>query len=100
MSKTIKGKETGIKANGKLLDRHDLLTLVTNDPPEKGLSINAMRERMRILDVIEKSEKGDITLEDADFKTLKTLFDAFGWLQPHKDLLELADHLEELSKQK
>jgi hypothetical protein len=100
MSKTIKCKATGIKANGKSLDRNDLLMLVANDPPERGLPISVMRDRMRIVEAIEKANKGDIKLEDADFNTLKSLFDAFGWLQPHKDLLELADHLEEVSKQK
>ena len=100
MSKTILNKATEIKANGKPLDRNDLLTLVTNDPPEKGLTITAMRDRMRIIDAIEKAEKGDVVLEDNDFNLVRRLFDNFGWLQPHKDLLEFSDHLEEVSKQK
>ena len=27
-------------------------------------------------------------------------YDKYGWLTPHKDIIELADHLDELSKQK
>lgn len=99
--KTIVNKEVKIKgSDDKLMLRSDLLRIVANNPPERGLPIAAMKERMRILDAIEKADKGDIILEDADFNTLKKLYDEYGWLTPHKDLIELADHLDELSKQK
>lgn len=102
MSKTIENKPTEIKVNGESLDRNGLFKLVINFPSEKGIPISEMRLRMRILDAIEVSEKNkeNLILEDNDFNLLKRLFDNFGWLQPHKDLLELADHLEELLKQK
>jgi len=99
--KTIINKEVKIKGvDGNLMLRSNLLNIVTNNPPERGLPIAAMKERMRILDALEKADKGDITLEDADFNTLKKLFDEYGWLTPHKDIIELADHLDELSKTK
>lgn len=99
--KTIINKEVKIKdLDDKLMLRSKLLIIVTNNPPERGLNISAMKERMRILEAIEKADKGDIVLEDADFNTLKRLFDEYGWTAPHKDIIELADHLDELSKTK
>jgi hypothetical protein len=112
--KTIINKEVKIKGvDGTLMLRSNLLNIVTNNPPERGLPIAAMKERMRILDALEICTKGDvgataatgfkasdIQLEDADFNTLKKLFDEYGWLTPHKDIIELADHLDELSKTK
>lgn len=97
--KTITNKEVKIKGvDGVLMLRSNLLNIVTNNPPERGLPIAAMKERIKILDAIEKADKGNITLEDAEFNTLKKLFDEYGWLTPHKDIIELADHLDELSK--
>jgi len=99
--KTITNKEVKIKdQDDKLMLRSNLLNIVANNPPERGLTISAMKERMKILDAIEKADKGDIELEDAEFNTLKKLYDEYGWLTPHKDIIELADHLEELAKQK
>ena len=99
MSKTITNKPTEIKVNNESLDRNNLFKLVTNFPSEKGIAVSEMRLRMRILDAIEKANGGNLELEDNDFNTLKTLFNNFGWVQPHKDILEMADHLEEVSKQ-
>ena len=97
--KTIINKEVKIKGtDDKLMLRSNLLNIVTNNPPERGLTITAMKERMKILEAIEKADKGDIILEDAEFNTLKRLYDEYGWLTPHKDIIELADHLDELSK--
>ena len=99
--KTITNKEVKIKdQDGVLMLRSNLLNIVTNNPPDRGLHITAMKERIKILDAIEKADKGDIILEDAEFNTLKRLFDEYGWLTPHKDIIELADHLDELSKTK
>ena len=99
--KKITNKEVKIKdQDDKLMLRSNLLNIVANNPPERGLTISAMKERMKILDAIEKADKGDIELEDAEFNTLKKLYDEYGWLTPHKDIIELADHLEELAKQK
>jgi hypothetical protein len=98
--KTISNKEVKITTESGLMHRSDLLVIVTNEPGERGIKISEQRERMRILEVIEKADKGDITLEDADFNKLKTLYEAFGWTAVHKDLTDLADHLDELAKQK
>jgi hypothetical protein len=102
--KTIINKEVQIKdPDDNLMLRSDLLKIVTNTPPEKGLTITAMRERMKILDILDDCKganefKTEFTLEDAQFTLLKKLFDEYGWRTPHKELIELADHLDELSK--
>lgn len=97
--KIVVNKTTTIKYRDNLLSRVELLKLVVNHATERGITISDMRTRMRILDVLEGS--GDnINIEDADFTLMKKLFDQYGWLQLHKDIIELADHLDELDKTK
>jgi len=103
--KVITNKETNIKNGDKMLTRGDLLMIVVNEPDPKGIKISEMRDRMRILDKLDNNStdtefKAEISLEDADFTLLKKLFDNYGWLQTHPDILDLADHLDELSKTK
>lgn len=98
--KTIKNAKTEISSNVGVLDRNELFKLILNEPTQQGINVNNMRERFRILDAIDKADGGDIKLEDNDFNTLKRMFDAYGFVKPHKHILELADHLEEVSKQK
>lgn len=98
--KTIKNVKTEITSNNGALDRNELFKLILNEPTQQGINVNSMRERFRILDAIEKADGGDVVLEDNDFNTLKKMFDAYGFVKPHKHILELADHLEEVSKQK
>ena len=96
--KTIKNKQTSIRFQDKLLSYGDLLSVVLDEPPNSGVKINEMRERMKILDKISAAKDADIELEDAEFSKVKLLFDAFGWPHNHKDLIGLSDHLEELIK--
>lgn len=98
--KTIKNCQTEVTDATGTLDRKGIFKLIINAPSPQGINIQVMRERFRILDVLEKSEGEDIVLEDSDFNTLKKLFENFGFVKPHKHLTELADHLEEVSKQK
>lgn len=99
--KIIKNQQTQIMNTDKFMHRSDLLKLATVSPPmDRGISIADMRSRMRILDAIEKAGEKDIELEDADFTAAKRYFETFEWIGPHKDLIELADHLDELAKTK
>lgn len=102
--KTITNKETKIKSSTgpdeKFLTRNDLLKIVTNDPPERGCLISEMRSRLKILSAIEKSDGEKLVLEDADFEILKKAYNSFEWQVLHNDIVDLADHLEEVAKQK
>ena len=97
--KTIKNTVTKIKGlEDEFMTYGELLKIVANEPPEKGLKVEEMRERFRILDAIENCGSADINLEDADFNKLKSIYTNFAWLTTHKDLIALADHLDELAK--
>lgn len=112
--KVIINKATLIQGpNKNFLLRSDLLKLVVNTPPEKGIPIAAMRDRIKILDVLDSCTSGsvgttvstgfegsDIHLEDAQFTSLKKLFDEYAWRAAHKDIIDLADHLDEVAKTK
>lgn len=79
----------------------DMLMAVVNSPSKNGINILEMRNRISIIDAISKSEKpGFIDLENSEFDLTRKLFLEFGWLVSHKNLVEIADHLEEVSKQK
>jgi predicted metal-dependent TIM-barrel fold hydrolase len=96
--KTISNKETQILGEDKrLMKRSDILKLVVGTTSNQGISISEMRDRFKILDVLEIAN-GEVVLEDVQFKTLKKLFDEFKWASLHKDIVNLADHLEELNK--
>jgi hypothetical protein len=99
--KTVKNQQTHIKNGENFLNRGDLIKLAAvSPPPDRGITIQDMRSRMRVLDAIDKAGSGDIEFEDADFAVAKRLFEGFGWISPHKDLIDLADHLDELAKTK
>ncbi len=102
--KTITNKETKIKSgtgpDEKFLTTNDLLKIAVNDPPERGALVTEMRSRLKILKAIEKSENNTLMLEDADFVVLKKAYDSYGWAVLHNDIVDLADHLEEVAKQK
>jgi hypothetical protein len=98
--KSIKNKITSVKFQGKDYSTNQLLLLVLETPTEKEFNMGVMRIKQRLIDAIEKAGDGDIQLEDADFNSLRSLYETFGWLKPHKDLIALSDHLEEVSRQK
>lgn len=100
MSKTVLNKKTELTNSEGKIDRNSFLKFIVNEPTKEGLTIIQMRERMRIIDAIDNAGEGNVTLEDHDFNLLKNIFDNFRFYKPHKDILELANHLEELSKQK
>ena len=102
--KTIINKEVDITSGGTTkMKRSGLLSIVLNTPPaNSGINIKLMRDRMKVLDILEDADKGDsvINLEDSPFQLVKKLFDEYPWTAIHKDILELADHLDELEKTK
>lgn len=98
--KVIINSQTQIQdEEGKQLSFSDLLKIVVNTPPEKGLNISAMRDRLKLFDILDKASV-EISLEDSDFNLAKKLFDEYGWARPHKDIIALADHLADLAKTK
>lgn len=72
-----------------------IIKTVVETPSHEGsqqvpISISEMRQRIRILDVLDKSTD-TLTLEDADYDRLVALFDAFPFGMAHRDIVALAD---------
>jgi len=59
--------------------------------PPQGCTISAMRQRIKIMDLIETTEGDQLALEDADYELLKGQFHAFPFRLVHKDLVAIAD---------
>lgn len=97
--KVVVNKKTSVKLGEELLDRAGLLKVVLNLPPERGITVTEMRSRYKILDKLEGAGE-TISFEDAEFTTVKKLYNEFGWLGNHRDILDLGDHLDEVEKQK
>jgi len=98
--KTIKNEKTSmvIAENEPPVDRLELLSIVLNQPLARGMNMSEMRQRIKILDSIEASDKSELKLEDSDFSYMKKTFEEFNWLVPHKDLIKFSDHLETINK--
>lgn len=86
MAKTIKLIE------GEMFNSKRVLIEVLSLPPQ-GCNIYEMKKRMRVMDAIETAEGGEVTLEDADYQLLKTVFETNQFRLVHKDLLAIADTL-------
>lgn len=73
----------------------DLIRVVCDQVPQGGLSVSDMRERIRILSVIE--EDGDtFDFEDADAIALKRLTTEMRWSVISKDIIMFVEDVERL----
>lgn len=86
MARTIKLIE------GEMFSSKRVLVEVLSLPPQ-GCNIADMRKRMRVMDAIEATQGDEVTLEDADYELLKSVFHANQFRLAHKDLLAIADTL-------
>ncbi len=86
MARTVKLIE------GEMFSSKRVLIEVLSLPPQ-GCTIADMRKRMRVMDLIEAAEGGEVTLEDADYELIKAVYHANQFRLVHKDLLAIADTL-------
>lgn len=69
-----------------------LLEIVLNHPPQDGFTLQVIRQRNRVADVVAKVKAGDvIALEDSDFDTAKRAVESYRWGSRHADLLKFAE---------
>lgn len=92
--KIIENKQTEIK-DGKngMLTYADFIKAICEFRGERGLSIEDIRNRLRI---IEACGNGEIKLEDADFANLKNYAGKMQWAIIHKDIVEFDDYLKNI----
>jgi len=101
--KTIINKVTHIKKSllpdeKEFITYFDLMKSVIDRQPEQGFTTEEMRKRLRVLNAIgEKLPLESADLEDADFATLQTAWQAMRWGMVHKDIIAVEDYLSSLS---
>ena len=71
----------------------DVIRFVLNTVPQGGFTPAAMRSRLRLLDLLDNAD-GEIEMEDADAKELRTAVAAQKWNVMHKDILQFCDDVE------
>ena len=61
--------------------------------PTRSLSLDEVRKRSRVMDIIEKrnGQAGPLLLEDADHATLVKAFEDFGYSVSHPKLVRVID---------
>lgn len=94
--KTILNKETRIpKTENETMRYSDLLSFCVQSPSQNGYSVQDMRQRIKLLDLIEDASN-EIQIEDTDFIKLKELANAMIWGWVHKDIVDFIDYINSL----
>jgi hypothetical protein len=85
----------GLKGMNKdeLVNSVSLLKLVAGNSPQRPLSIEEMRRRVRIIDALEGCEPHaeSLLLEDDDAKALVSAVETFPWSAASKAVLTIVD---------
>lgn len=70
----------------------DVLKQVSEQSPQRVLTLDEMRRRIHIMDAIDKLDDGGmLTLEDADHKVLVDAVSTFPWNRAHRSLVAMID---------
>ena len=71
-------------------------TALEHDGTGRGIPLDQMRRRLRMLDALEKAEAaGDsLTIEDADYDLLKSLYAVCPWNVARVDIVHTADAID------
>lgn len=94
-------KRVTLRTMGNGPTARELFTIVLNAPGAdgKGINIQDMRKRMMIIGKLEDAPDPEyLILEDAEYETLKRLFEGFPWGMTSKDILQVAEDLEKAEK--
>ncbi len=86
-----------LKENGELqyATFGDLLTLVVNQIPERGHSILDIRNRLEIIEAIDKA-RDTIRVNKNHLAVLKSDFNSYRWLKVNQFIVQLEEHLNSL----
>jgi hypothetical protein len=84
--KTIKIEKVG--ENQSYLD---LIKISLDNPPEKGFDLTELKTRMRVDEAVSKRKDDVISLEDADFVTLKKCASAVRWGMRKPELIKFLE---------
>lgn len=72
----------------------EIIALVVGNSPNKQLSIDEIRKRVTIQEIMEKSaDKEAFILEDAEYQILVDAIQSFPWAQANRALLTIFDDI-------
>lgn len=96
MAKKIKLKSKDIEINGKpsKFDYGETIKAVLRTPGASGLSLEDMRQSIKIIDRLESNGNGlvdRLTLEDSEWNYLKQKLQVFRWGFAHQAIIDLCD---------
>jgi hypothetical protein len=85
-------KVTLTTSNNSAVQPKAVLTAVLSQSPNKPISVEEMRKRVRVMEAIEQSGEGEsFHLEDSDHQVLMESLENFPWSQANRALLNLID---------
>lgn len=92
--KVIQNKATSLPGEKpeEKIDYKFLIDICVKEQKQEGFTLEDMRKRFKILDVLEES-KEEIKLEDSDFETLKEIINKKRWLVLERDVLKFIDDI-------
>jgi hypothetical protein len=85
--------------NQKLTDQTvaDLSRICLNAPVRDGLTVDDIRNRIRLIDKLEAGkDKAEIDLEDQEARLLQSCVKQMRWGVVHEDIVAFADIVEEM----
>lgn len=74
------------------LSTRELIRSSLNNPPEKGFTVTEMAGRLKILNKLNQAS-GTLSLEDADFATLKACADQVHWALMDQSIVDFYEDL-------
>lgn len=77
------------KPDNTITTTNDLIRGALNNRPKDGFSLDEMRSRIRILDLL--SDDDTLELEDADAKVLQRCVKEMKWGVMHQDIVNFCD---------
>ena len=99
--KTLKNEKFEYFKIGKNADYKEAIMYQLGKDPAKNFSSEMIRQRIKLIDKVEDCKK-DIELEDADWKTIQTVFKKGTWIDgqdiPIPVLREINKLLEQIEK--
>ena len=97
--KRLENKSFSIKSpNGQEIpvNYFDLARQSVNNPPQQGFTPKDMRDRMRILVVLDNAKEDVANIEDADVEVLKKCVNEMRWAILSQGIVDFCDKVDKL----
>jgi len=101
-NKKFKTKIT-VNGKGELKTYIELIGVSMNNPPERGFSVEDMRERIKITDLLKKvtnegkTNPKQVEFEDAHIPIIKDCLKGLRWGSLQPEIVEFTDYINEIA---